>query len=217
MRIQLTGLLLLLLVLCNAGCRKKTPEKTADQDNPGTPVKTGSKTQPWNGKITVLTGTWDDFQKLVASQRGKVVVADFWATWCEPCVKELPGLAKLQNKYGDKVVCIAVNLDYDGTGGKLSDDLKKQVEARLRKRLQTVLSAGDRLHPAFRLFLSAQADEDVYAAAGFDSVPTILVFSRSGKRIQIDVNSAGGKDPSYERDVIPVVEKLLKEKPPKQK
>jgi peroxiredoxin len=46
----------------------------------------------------------------LASQRGKVVLIDFWAQWCEPCKKELPQLEKLSKEFKD-VVILAVNLD----------------------------------------------------------------------------------------------------------
>jgi peroxiredoxin len=46
----------------------------------------------------------------LASLRGKVVVIDFWAQWCEPCKKELPQLEKLAKEFKD-VVILTVNLD----------------------------------------------------------------------------------------------------------
>ena len=43
--------------------------------------------------------------------KGKVVIVDFWASWCEPCKVELPALNKLHKKYKGKVVVIGVNVD----------------------------------------------------------------------------------------------------------
>src|SRR5215471_14376112 len=48
----------------------------------------------------------------LASLKGKVVMIDFWAQWCEPCKKELPQLDKLAKDYASKgVVVLAVNID----------------------------------------------------------------------------------------------------------
>lgn len=48
----------------------------------------------------------------LASLRGKVVLLDFWAQWCEPCKKELPELQKLSKEFaGKNVVVIGVNID----------------------------------------------------------------------------------------------------------
>jgi cytochrome c biogenesis protein CcmG, thiol:disulfide interchange protein DsbE len=43
--------------------------------------------------------------------RGKVVVLNFWATWCAPCVEEMPALSKMQNDLSDKVMVLAVSVD----------------------------------------------------------------------------------------------------------
>ena len=48
----------------------------------------------------------------LASMKGKVVLVDFWAQWCEPCKKELPQLDRLAKDYAQKgVVIVAVNID----------------------------------------------------------------------------------------------------------
>ena len=39
----------------------------------------------------------------------KVILLNFWATWCGPCVREMPALEKLQEEYGDKLLVLAVN------------------------------------------------------------------------------------------------------------
>ena len=51
----------------------------------------------------------------LAQFKGKVVVLDFWATWCPPCKVEIPGYEKLQTKYAaDGLVIIGVSIDSDG-------------------------------------------------------------------------------------------------------
>ena len=45
--------------------------------------------------------------------RGKTVVLNFWATWCPPCVEEMPSLVALQKQVGDKVIILAVSMDVD--------------------------------------------------------------------------------------------------------
>ncbi len=46
--------------------------------------------------------------------KGKVVVLNFWATWCPPCVEEMPSLIRLQSELRDKgVTVLAVSLDVD--------------------------------------------------------------------------------------------------------
>jgi cytochrome c biogenesis protein CcmG/thiol:disulfide interchange protein DsbE len=58
----------------------------------------------------------DSDRKVVLNQlRGNVVVLNFWATWCGPCVEEMPSLVQLQRRFADKgVVVLGVSIDVDG-------------------------------------------------------------------------------------------------------
>jgi len=73
----------------------------ADSDHPLAP----------NFTLTELSG-----QKLnLADYKGKVVLLDFWATWCGPCRMEIPGFIELQNRYRDQgFTVIGVDMDKDG-------------------------------------------------------------------------------------------------------
>jgi cytochrome c biogenesis protein CcmG/thiol:disulfide interchange protein DsbE len=60
----------------------------------------------------------------LSDYRGKVVVVDFWATWCPPCRKGIPDLIELKKKYGDKdFEIIGISLDKISRGGKTAQDV----------------------------------------------------------------------------------------------
>lgn len=57
----------------------------------------------------------DDQPFRLASHRGRVVVVNFWATWCPPCRAEIPGFISLQNEFQDEdVLFVGISLDEDG-------------------------------------------------------------------------------------------------------
>ena len=61
-----------------------------------------------------FTAQDSDRKVTLSEQRGKVVVLNFWATWCPPCVEEMPSLIQMSQKLNDKgVVVLGVSIDVD--------------------------------------------------------------------------------------------------------
>ena len=69
-------------------------------------------------ETTLLTG---ETVKL-SDYRGKVVILNFWASWCPPCVSEMPAFTRLCDEYGDRLVVFAVNC------GELKADVQAFVD-----------------------------------------------------------------------------------------
>ena len=74
-----------------------------------------------NSNEVPLYETFDDFEEAILKHDDdKIYVINFWATWCAPCIKELPYFDELQTKYPDKYEVVMVSLDF-----------KKQYESRV--------------------------------------------------------------------------------------
>jgi thiol-disulfide isomerase/thioredoxin len=59
--------------------------------------------------------------------RGHVLLVNVWATWCEPCLLEVPELAKLANQFGEQVVLVALHYQQESTARvQVTDWLPKQ-------------------------------------------------------------------------------------------
>jgi thiol-disulfide isomerase/thioredoxin len=110
------------------------------------------------------------FEKLVQSHKGKVVVYEFWATWCVPCRAELPHLVQLQRKLegrGFEVVTIS------------SDEADREEAA--AHFLRTSGVAGT----AFR---KRARDDDRFADAidpqWGGALPALFLYDRSGRKVR---------------------------------
>jgi len=91
---------------------------------------------------------------------GKVVLIDFWATWCQPCKKEMPGYQKLVDKYGSRGFAV-VGLKFD-TMRDVEDPI------RFARKL------------GVRYPLAIATDDVKQKFGGIEGLPTTLLYDRQG-------------------------------------
>ncbi|MGE6763236.1 TlpA family protein disulfide reductase [Corallococcus interemptor] len=101
----------------------------------------------------------------LADLKGRVVMLDFWATWCPPCREEMPSLVKLAKEYESQgLVFVAASRD-DGPTAPQEVDYFLQ-----------------RFQPELRPYV-VYADDDVARAFQVNALPTLYFLDRDGKVI----------------------------------
>jgi thiol-disulfide isomerase/thioredoxin len=96
------------LMIAGAGCSKGTPPASSEPTADAPVVKLLKDPAPLGDfTLTDIEGRTISSADL----RGKVVLVNFWATWCPPCRAEIPDLITLQQKYRDHLVVIGISED----------------------------------------------------------------------------------------------------------
>jgi len=97
--------------------------------------------------------------KLPDSIKGKVVLVDFWASWCEPCKQSFPVMEELQKHYGERgFIIVAVNVDEN----------RADMEAFLKKNTASFVVMRD-------------AGQKLVDKAGIATMPSSFLIDREGK------------------------------------
>ena len=109
------------------------------------------------------------YAKLIAAHRGKVVLVDFWATWCKPCRAQTPQLVALAQKlHARGLDLITISID----------------EPSDRATAEKVLSEDHVTGPAY---IKNDADDDKFYGAVDDSwigaAPAMFIYDRNGRKV----------------------------------
>lgn len=101
-----------------------------------------------------------DFKNIVQSSKGKVLIVNFWATWCAPCIQEFPGLMNLRREFSeDELTIVGISLDYS----------RRPVENFVKQNKVN-----------FPILLD---DESIGSMLSVKSIPRTLIYNRAGEKI----------------------------------
>jgi cytochrome c biogenesis protein CcmG/thiol:disulfide interchange protein DsbE len=107
-------IIFLLAVFTAAGCQQNPKEEPAPGN--GTTVNDNSNNGMPSDKAPDFTLKNTEGNNVsLADYKGKIILIDFWATWCPPCRKGIPDLVELQKQYKDDFVVIGISLDREKT------------------------------------------------------------------------------------------------------
>lgn len=134
----------------------------------------------------------------LANLRGKVILLDFWATWCAPCIEAFPALVEWHENYGKAGFVILGMTRYYGEVQKMAADLSTETK---------YLDSFRKTHglPYEIAVAKGQANQINYGAM---SIPTTVLIDRKGVVRYVEL----GTSASRSEEIRKVIEKLLAEK-----
>ena len=133
--------------------------------------------------VTLQTVSRKQYEAIIQKHKGKVVLVDFWATWCVPCLQGYPKTLELARELKDDgLVVISVSMDEPDA------DTREQVLEFLKKQKSTIPN----------LISSLGGESEAMEAFDIDggSLPHYKVYDRSGrlvKKIGVDLENPSDK------------------------
>ena len=155
---------LLLLPLAFAGCEKQEPAANEVAATPGVPAKGVDRSHKGQPAPDAAFVDPDGGEISLADFRGTPVLVNLWATWCGPCITEMPTLDRLAKREGESLQLLVLSQD-------MGEGARAKVDAFFAER------RFEKLQP----YLDSKMD--VMAALKVDTLPTTILYGADGKEI----------------------------------
>lgn len=199
MNLRLTLTLVVAALALGACNTTKTDQRTGDNSTATTPTTTTTTApQPAAGSsvgtVTSVTAAdasmaadfaWTDASgsHKLSDYRGRVVLINFWGTWCPPCRRELPSLVKIREDLGqDKFEIIGINIGEQPRGGTVESHVASFASS---NNIRWPLVIGD--------------EAIVNAYGGIEVVPTTFLVDADGRIVE---KITGSRDEAAFRSLI---------------
>ena len=151
---MLSKCLLLSLMVGLVGCGRQSASSPSPKETPVSAGEIGSRLPAF---------TVDDLQGHTISSadlHGKVVLVDFWATWCQPCKQEMPGYQKLLDRYGAQGLAVV--------GFKFDTMMDTEDPTKFAEKI------------GVRYPLAVATDDLKQKFGGIEGLPTTMLYDREG-------------------------------------
>lgn len=187
--------ILLSLSALSIGCDTAAPPRPIEGSTAAMQTASGPRPSPTPDEQAIASAQNIEIEKLdgktfkLADYRGKVLVVDFWATYCPPCVKQMPQLAEMSKRYRDKGLAVV---------GLTSDDKADQsMVLEFIKKAGVDYTIGYDNRWLSTAFLKGTEDE-----TGAPPIPQLFVLSREGRVIEHMIGDSPQRGIEYLEKIV---------------